>query len=90
MLSANRDFFAVTGGRQPPGGDSQRFEIILGGVRALRAQSKIIFSRAPLIAVAFDLDSHGGIFLQPIGCCFQRRARVGTQIIAIELEEDFL
>src|SRR5881396_2105417 len=58
------EFFPVAHRPQSIGWDAERHQVRAGGNGPSFSQCKIVLGRASLVAVAFDCDVPGGVFLQ--------------------------
>ena len=83
-------FLAVGERRDPARVDAERDEVVARGVRALVAQGHVVLVGAPLVAMALDLDLHGGPLLQPLGVRGHGVPLVGPDVVEVVVEEDVL
>src|SRR5262249_2590904 len=60
-----RQLLAVADGRQPIGADALPDVVVLHALRALRAESEVVFDGAAAVAVAFELDLGARVLAQP-------------------------
>src|SRR5208282_3330884 len=74
VLGAKRKLLAVADCRDSAAADSERHQVILGGLRALGAERHIVFLRSALIAMTLDLHLRLRILLQPARVGLQHRA----------------
>jgi hypothetical protein len=88
MLEASGSFLAVTDGHETLAGDTLVHKKILRGLRPLGAERKIVFRRADIVAMAFNLDTRFGVGFHPFGVFFENFLRFRFQLDAIELIKD--
>src|SRR5690242_3038772 len=90
VILADRALFAVADHGKLRVGDSDVDQIVLGRLRAPIAERQVVFGRASLIAVAFDLHFVIRILLDDVaqldGVGAQGRNRVGTQAALVVVE----
>src|SRR5579871_5442352 len=86
VFVAERFFLAEAGGGKPVRGDSQRFQELLHGVRALLPQAEIVFGGSALIAIAFDDYFDLRMRAQELRGLRKSVFRVGTQVGLVVIE----
>ena len=63
---------------------------MLGGVGAVFAESEVVLGRSAIVAVAADDDFDGGVGAEIAGGLGDGGSGVGTEIVAVVVEEDVL
>ena len=88
LLETGGSFLAVTDGHETVAGDTLAHKKIFSGLRPLGAERKIVFCRADIVAMPFNLDPRFRIGFQPFGIFFENFLRFRFQLDAIELIKD--
>src|SRR5258708_1648651 len=88
VILARRKLLAVADRRDSAAGDTERYQIILGGLRAFCAERDIVFLGAALIAMTFDLTPALPVGLQPARVGAQHRAVLGLDGVLVVREMD--
>src|SRR5438046_2599007 len=81
-----RPFLAVAYGREPAGGDTPADEVVAHRIGATLTEGHVVFRRADVARVAFDLDADVGVALQHRDRLVERAHRFGPQTVAVEVE----
>ena len=85
MLKAGGRFLAVTDRHETVGGDALADKKILRGLRPLGAKREIVFRRADIVAMTFNLDPRFRVGFQPFGIFFENFLSIRFEFDAIEL-----
>lgn len=85
MLEAGGRFFAVTNGYEALSGDSLADKKIPRGLRPLGAQREVVFRRANIVAMTFNLDPRFRVGFHPFGIFFENFLRFRFEFDAIKL-----
>src|SRR5690606_4687575 len=88
MTERYRAFLAVGDRRQTVRGNAEGDQVVLDGSSTALAEGEVVFARAALIAVTFDLKRDSGVGVQPCGLALQRSAGFISQVIFVKGEED--
>ena len=83
-----RPLLAIADGLDAVRIDAVRHEIVAHRVRAPFAERQVVFARAALVAVTLDSDGVVAILAEPRRLAVQGILCIGTDLIAVVIEED--
>jgi hypothetical protein len=82
-----RTFLAIADGLDALGRYAFRDQVVLDGCRATLAERNVVFTRAALVAMAFDRDLEIGVFFKPDGLTVERLVAFGRDFGRVEIKE---
>src|SRR5258708_39153692 len=88
VILASGKLLTVTDCRDSAAGDTERHQVILGGLRAFCTESDIVLLRAALIAMGFDLNPALRVSLQPGSVGAQHRSVLRLDRVLVVREVD--
>src|ERR1035437_3968974 len=85
VRGVERPLFSITDSLQKLAIQPKTRKVVLGGIRSLLAENKVVLYSAPLIAVPFDLDLPSRIGVKPGHIVLQYRAIARSDIVLVKI-----